>query len=217
MSEIRNRKSRAPFNLRPRTSDPLTSVLSALILFSLKAHGDRNTMPQMKKTMAVLFTCLVLIPLAAFALEATSPGVRGNRKDATTPSAASPSVDSKQGLTIDFWHQSPMSSLGLVDAITGTVTWQPLQKFRASGSPDAFFPCRFTFRCSIDNRIIKYCNVMTDNRGAYRMNIDLDGFVHVSVDGPGRQSVSFDAEGLRKRIHVYGRSTANEASCGIEP
>jgi hypothetical protein len=171
----------------------------------------------MKGFSFALVTFLLLIPLAISALEPTSPGVRGNRKDATIPSAVSPSAERDQNLTIDFWHQSPTTSLGLVDAITGAVTWQPLQKFRASGLPDSIFPCRFTFRCSIDDRVIKYCNVMTDNRGTYRMNIDLDGFVHVSVDGPGRQSVSFDAEGRRKRIHVYGRSTANEASCGIEP
>jgi hypothetical protein len=49
------------------------------------------------------------------------------------------------------------------------------------------------------------------------MSIDVEGQVHVSVDGPGRQSISFDAEGYRKRIQVYGRTDATGASCGIEP
>jgi hypothetical protein len=49
------------------------------------------------------------------------------------------------------------------------------------------------------------------------MQIDVHGLVRVSVDGPGRQSVSFEAEGLRKRILVYGESDANGSWCGIEP
>lgn len=152
----------------------------------------------------------------ASALEPTSPGIIVNRQDET----ASPdplSVGPERSLTIEFWHQSPTSSLGLVDGITGTVAWQPLQKFRAWGSSDELFPCRLTFRCSIGNRIIKYCKVMTDNKASYRMRIDVNGFVHVSVDGPGKQSVSFEAEGLKKRIAVYGRTDANGSWCGIEP
>lgn len=169
-------------------------------------------MSRMKKTSLALIAFLLLIPLMGSALEPTSPGIRGNRNEA----AESPSVRVRP-LSLDFWYQSPTSSLGLVDAITNTVSWQPLQKFRTSGSSDSLFPCRFTFRCTIDNRIIKYCSVMTDNRASYRMNIDVEGLVHVSVDGPGKQSISFDAEGYRKRIQVYGRTDGNSASCGIEP
>lgn len=168
----------------------------------------------MKKTSLALIAFLLSIPLMGSALEPTSPGIRGNRNESLP--VESPSVRARP-LSLDFWYQSPTDSLGLVDAITKTVSWQPLQKFRTSGSPDSFFPCRFTFRCTIDNRTIKYCNVMTDNRASYRMSIDVEGQVHVSVDGPGRQSISFDAEGYRKRIQVYGRTDATGASCGIEP
>lgn len=170
----------------------------------------------MKRISVFLSISLLLFPLMASALEPTSPGIRTNRQDETALTD-NPSPDPERNLTIDFWHQSPTSSLGLVDAITGTVSWQPLQKFRTWGSTDTLFPCRLTFRCSIGNRIIKYCKVMTDNRAAYRMKIDVNGLVYISVDGPGRQSVSFEAEGLRKRILVYGRTEASGSWCGIEP
>ena len=170
----------------------------------------------MKEITISLFITLLLIPLVASALEPTSPGIRANRQDETA-STGNPLADSQRSLTIDFWHQSPTSSLGLVDAITGAVSWQPVQEFRTGGLSDTLFPCRFTFRCSIGNRITKYCKVMTDNRASYRMQIDVNGLVYVSVDGPGRQSVSFEAEGLRKRILVYGRTDANGSWCGIEP
>lgn len=170
----------------------------------------------MKKITISLFIILFSIPLIASALEPTSPGIRANRLDATA-STDNPVADSERGLTIDFWHKSPTRSFGLVDAITGTVSWQPVQEFRASGPSDALFPCRFTFRCSIGNRTVRYCKVMTNNRASYRMQTDLNGLVYVSVDGPGRQSVSFEAEGLRKKILVYGRTDANGSWCGIEP
>jgi hypothetical protein len=170
----------------------------------------------MKGILIVLFFLLFLIPTGVGALEPTSPGLRGNQKDGASTVLA-PSLEFEKSLTIHFWYQGPTGSVGLVDAITGAVEWQALKPFRVSGSQDSLFPCRFTFRCSIGNRIIKYCNVMTDNRESYRMNIDLEGLLHVSVDGAGRQSVSFDAEGVKKRIHVYGRTKDGEAWCGIEP
>lgn len=187
-------------------------IFPTLLLFCLKDSADQSyTSSQMKSFIVLLALLLLLFPLAVLALEPTSPGLHGNLK------SADPLAASQRSLTIAFWHRSPTSSLGLVDAVTGVVSWQPLQTYRASDSPDRLFPCRFRFRCSIENRTIKYCNVTTDNRASYRVNIDVDGLVHVSVDGPGRQSVSFEAEGLRKRIHVYGRSRADKAWCGIEP
>ena len=170
----------------------------------------------MKVVLIVLFFLLFLIPIGVGALEPTSPGLRGNQKD-NAPSVLSPSIEGEKDLTIHFWYQGPTGSVGLVDAITGKVEWQALKPFRISGSQDSLFPCRLTFRCSIGSRIIKYCNVMTDARASYRMNIDLEGLLHVSVDGAGRQSVSFDAEGARKRIYVYGQTKNGEAWCGIEP
>lgn len=169
----------------------------------------------MKKVFFALFATFVfLIPLVNLALEPTSPGIRANRKDSAR-GAPIPSAIPAKALTIEFWYQSPTTSLGLVDAITGAVEWQPLQNFRMDGSSDTLFPCRFAFRCSIGNRVISYCNVMTDNRAAYRMKIDVNGLTHVSIDGPGRQSLSFEAEGHKKRIEVYGRTGPNSASCGI--
>lgn len=170
----------------------------------------------MKGVLVTVFFLLFHIPFGVYALEPTSPGLRSNQKDGA-PSVLIPSVEPEKSLNIHFWYQGPTGSVGLVDAITGAVEWQALRQFQVSGLPEPLFPCRFTFRCSINSRTIKYCNVMTDNRASYRMNIDLEGLLHVSVDGPGRQSVSFDAEGFKKRIHVYGRVKGSEAWCGIEP
>jgi hypothetical protein len=176
----------------------------------------------MRGILAAAIAFLILLPPAVLALEPTSPGVLSNLKGASSPSLpnisnTNQSTESERTLAISFWHQSPTGSLGLLDAITGAVTWQPLHEFRTAGSPDTLFPCRFAFRCSINNRIVKYCNVLTDNKASYRMNIDVNGLLHVSVSGPGRQSVSFEAEGIRKKIYLYGQSNEREAWCGIDP
>jgi len=182
----------------------------------LKAAHEKSYNVSRMKAAFGLIALLLLFPPVVSAIEPTSPGIRGSVKGPVIPES-NHSAQATQDLTLSFWYQSPTSSVGLVDAISGAVAWQPLEKFRSSGSPDTLFPCRFTFRCSIDNRIIKYCNVTTDNRASYRITIDPDGLVRVSVDGPGRQSVSFSAEGAKKRISVYGRIKGHEAWCGIDP